>query len=166
MISQKPEATNGNGCMIKVGTTGTIGSLMTRELEFMKEAPHASSSTQKKPQSPPVSVPCGSTPRKSQLKRNSTNESSSSSGSTTSSNGNTGHNKNPTNAQKPKHHPRKNVHRVPMLGSEDVNADKTNNRDEKRPNSYIVEVVDLKCTNPMTSRLKKLGFSKLSESTA
>ncbi|KAM0943821.1 hypothetical protein DsansV1_C13g0126171 [Dioscorea sansibarensis] len=163
MISQKPEATNGNGYAIKVGATGTIGSLMSRELESMKEASQGSSSTQKKPQSPPVSVPCGSTPRKSQLRRNSTSDSSS---STSSGNSNTGLNKIPPSAQKPKQNPWKNGHRVPILGAEDVNADRMNNRDQKKPNSYIVEVVDLKCSNPMSSRLKKLGFSKLSESTA
>lgn len=166
MISQKPETTNGNGYAIKVGATGTIGSLMSRELESMKEGSQASSSTQKKPQSPPVSVPCGSTPRKTQLRRNSTSDSSSSSSSTCSSNSNTGLNKIPTNAQKPKQNPWKNGHRMPMLGADDVNADRMNNRDQKKPNSYIVEVVDLKCSNPMSSRLKKLGFSKLSESTA
>jgi hypothetical protein len=31
---------------------------------------------------------------------------------------------------------------------------------------YGVEVVDVKCGNPMSSRLRKLGFSKLSETFA
>ncbi|PKU65508.1 hypothetical protein MA16_Dca012230 [Dendrobium catenatum] len=54
---------------------------------------------------------------------------------------------------------------APILSNE-ANTDK--NTRTKRPwkkiHTYIVEAVDIKCNNPMSNRLKKLGFSKLSES--
>lgn len=48
-------------------------------------------------------------------------------------------------------------------------TDRTPNRNRiDRKGSYIVEVVDIQCGHPekawLTNRLKKLGFSKLSES--
>ncbi|CDY17278.1 BnaA10g09120D [Brassica napus] len=72
------------------------------------------------------------------------------------------------NARTPKGHNAKSTHQLPMLGSDNVSLQGTPKR-EKRMN--IVDIVDVKCgnpdrawANPITSRLKKLGFSKLNES--
>jgi hypothetical protein len=49
-----------------------------------------------------------------------------------------------------------------MLVDRSPNTEKA----KKKGNRYGVEVVDVKCSNPMSSRLRKLGFSKLSETFA
>lgn len=62
-----------------------------------------------------------------------------------------------------------------MLGSDNIALERTPTREktDKKLPINIVEVVDIKCgnsdtnrawTSPITSRLRKLGFSKLSES--
>ncbi|CAA6668719.1 unnamed protein product [Spirodela intermedia] len=136
------EAAKNNGERIQVGTTGTIGSLITRELESMKHIPPASAISDRKTQSGPVSVPCGATPKKVQPRRNPLNGNDSAQGLP------------------------KNGHKVPMLSSESTSAAGSTGQGKatKKGSSFLVEVVDLKCNNPMSSRLKKLGFSKLSES--
>ncbi|XP_009405620.2 uncharacterized protein LOC103988727 isoform X1 [Musa acuminata AAA Group] len=161
-MPQKEDATNDDGGSVKIGTTGTIGSLMTREIESMKQA---SSSAQRKQQTGPVSVPCGANPRKALQRRNQTNEY----GSTGSSSSGTGHThcSNHEDAQKSQHTPRKKGHRhAPILRSDDspTNRNMDTDKVEKKVHTYMVKVVDLKCGNPMSSRLKKLSFSKLSES--
>ncbi|OMO80604.1 hypothetical protein CCACVL1_12858 [Corchorus capsularis] len=164
---QKLEAIRGGGGSIKVGTTGTISALMTRELDSIKTAPRTPVSIKHKPQTVPVSVPCGSaTPKRLQLRR------SLDGGASTSGSSNNMSYKSPQTAQKSKSFP-KNIHQVPMLGSDNVPLDRTPSRQksDKKVVSNIVEVVDIKCGNPdrawaspITNRLKKLGFSKLSES--
>lgn len=148
------EAAKSNGEAIQVGTTGTIGSLMTRELESMKHMPPASVISDRKTQTAPVSVPCGATPKKVQPRRNPLNDSGSSSSS--------GHGNGHGHAQSLP----KNGHKVPMLSNESISAGRgaSQGKATKKGSSFMVEVVDLKCNNPMSSRLKKLGFSKLSES--
>lgn len=62
---------------------------------------------------------------------------------------------------------------MPMLGSDNITVDRTPRREKSdKKATNIMEIVDVKCgnpdrswTNPITSKLKKLGFSKLSEST-
>ncbi|KAK1308164.1 hypothetical protein QJS10_CPA09g01219 [Acorus calamus] len=67
-ISAIPEKTvvstlkmiNDGGISIRVGTIGTIGSLMTREMEIAIDSPRASTSSHhRRLQMAPVSVPCG-----------------------------------------------------------------------------------------------------------
>uniref|UniRef100_A0A1D1Z2W2 Uncharacterized protein n=1 Tax=Anthurium amnicola TaxID=1678845 RepID=A0A1D1Z2W2_9ARAE len=161
-MAQMVDVANSNGGTIKVGTTGTIGSLMTRELESIKDTPSVSEGSRKKTQTGPVSVPCGAAPKKIQPRRNSPNESGSYSGS---GNGNINRRK-VEDVQKPRNTTQRNGHKVPMLSSGNIIIDKNASRNKpgKKGSSYIVEIVDLKCGNPMSSRLKKLGFSKLSES--
>lgn len=61
---------------------------------------------------------------------------------------------------------------MPMLISDSITLDRTPSRGKNdKKASKIVEIVDVKCGNqerawasPITNRLKKLGFSKLSES--
>ncbi|XP_068668799.1 uncharacterized protein [Aristolochia californica] len=166
------EPIKGGGGSIKVGTSGTIGSLMTRELESLKNAPTL---PRKKPQPTTVSVPCGGSSAKiSQSRRNFPHEASSSNGSCSSNvNYNTNTEKDPVITQKTKSNLGKSVHSIPMLSSDGITTptERTpsrDKRDRKVPN--LVEVVDLKCghpdkawSSPIANRLKKLGFSKLSE---
>jgi hypothetical protein len=61
---------------------------------------------------------------------------------------------------------------MPMLGSDNSTLDRTPSREKSdKKATHIVEIVDIKCgnpdrawANPITNKLKKLGFSKLSES--
>ncbi|XP_062186337.1 uncharacterized protein LOC133889932 [Phragmites australis] len=154
------ELVHGEGGAIKVGTTGTIGSLMTRELETIKVAPQAATTRRLRRQSCPVSVPCGVSPRKIVLRNNSSNVSSSSRSRTDRASA--------EEACKPRRIARRQTFNSPMLHSDSVLVDRSPNADKakKKGNVYGVEVVDVKCSNPMSSRLRKLGFSKLSETFA
>ncbi|KAJ1389586.1 hypothetical protein SESBI_38204 [Sesbania bispinosa] len=166
-MAQTLEGIKGGGGSIKLGTTGTISSLMTRELDQISSVPHKQVASRSKPRTLAVSVPCGTTtPKRLQPRKSSDEASSSGSNKTTNR-------RNPGMSQKTKANGR-NTHRIPMLGSDSFSVDKSpvtvrQKNDKKIPN--IVEVVDIKCGNaekawatPLTSRLKKLGFSKLSES--
>lgn len=154
------ELVNGEGGAIKVGTTGTIGALMTRELEAIRIAPQGAATPRLRHQSSPVSVPCGASPRKIILRKSSSNVSSS--GSSSSNNGRTDR----VSAEEACK-PRRSSQR-PMLHSDTVLADRSPNieKAKKKGNVHGVEVVDVRCGNPMSSRLRKLGFSKLSETFA
>ncbi|XP_020224935.1 uncharacterized protein LOC109806828 [Cajanus cajan] len=166
-MAQRQEVIKGGEGSIKLGTTGTISSLMTRELDHISSAPKKQVPSRSKPQTLPVSVPCGSTTQKRLQPRKSSVEASSS-GSSKNTN-----RRGPGNGmpQKTKTNGR-NTQRIPMLGSDKCSVDRTpvrDKNDKKIPN--IVEIVDIKCGNadkawatPLASRLKKLGFSKLSES--
>jgi hypothetical protein len=67
----------------------------------------------------------------------------------------------------------KSTHHMPMFGSDSIILDRTPSRKKSdKKATKIVEIVDIRCgspdrtwANPITSKLKKLGFSKLSEST-
>jgi len=120
---------NGNGDQIKVGTTGTVSSLMSRELETVKQsgsAAQASSSSRKKLQEPPVSVPCGYSPRRTQPRRSTTNDPSSSSNCSNSGS------RSPADAQKTKPSPRRNEHRSPMLASAEPTLERNWRRRRRR----------------------------------
>ncbi|CAA2934228.1 uncharacterized protein LOC111397332 isoform X2 [Olea europaea var. sylvestris] len=156
---QKLEAIKGGGGSIKVGTTGKISALMSWELEsgkFSSQIPVSFGND-----SPPVSssVCSGdSTPRRPKSRM--------SVGEASSSNKN---HKAPEVTRK-RH---TGTHRIPMLKADNVPMDGTPVRQKpvkKRPG--MVEVVDITCgnpnstwVNPIRNRLKKLGFSKLTEST-
>lgn len=198
---QKLEQIKGGGGSIKIGATGTVATLMTRELDSMKQTSPKTPTTRPIRTTIPVSVDCGtssSTPRRTKPRKSSDEASSSSNVNNVrtpkSHNAKTthqlsmlgsdnvrtskGHNAKSIhqlsmlgsdNVRTPKgHHNTKSTHQLPMLGSENVSLQGTPRR-EKRMN--IVEIVDVKCgnpdrawANPITSRLKKLGFSKLNES--
>lgn len=157
------EAIKCGGGSIKVGSTGTIGTLMSRELESTKSGPQT---PRKKSPTVSILVPSDATTPKILKPRTSLDEASSSSSSSIV-------NKKSTEiARKTKHYNRK-THQIPMLDSDNISLDGSTpirDKPDKR-GSYIVEVVDIKCgnqdrtwTSPITNRLKKLGFSKLSES--
>ncbi|XP_004491362.1 uncharacterized protein [Cicer arietinum] len=176
-MAQTLEGMKGKGGSIKLGTTGTISSLMTRELDQNSSVSHKQkvSSRTTKPRTLPVSVPCSSntgtsaTSKRLQPRKSSDEASGSGSGSSK----NTNHRSHVMSQKTKANSSRNNTHRIPMLGSADnFSVERTPIReknDKKKTN--IVEVVDIKCgnaekawTTPLTSRLKKLGFSKLSES--
>lgn len=171
---QKLEAIKGGGGSIKVGTTGTISSLMTRELDTIKSAPQTPVSFRHKPQTIPISVACGSVTPKKLQQRKSFDHGASTSGSGSSNSNIMKYESTHQTAQKVKSI-HKNIHQVPMLGSNNnIALERTASRqkNDKKVVSNIVEVVDIKCgnpdkawANPITNRLKKLGgFSKLSDS--
>ncbi|XP_050218051.1 uncharacterized protein LOC126668878 [Mercurialis annua] len=160
---QKLEAMKGGGGSIRVGTTGKISALMTRELESIKTAPQTSLSHQDRPKTVPVSVPCSTSTPKRQA-RKSLDEASSSGSSSTMNR------RSPETPRKVKSYG-KTTHRIPMLRSENVTLDRTPSREKTNKKLNIVEVVDIRCghpdkawASPITSKLKKLSFSKLSQS--
>ncbi|XP_076886404.1 uncharacterized protein LOC143536256 [Bidens hawaiensis] len=133
---QSLEAIKGGGGSIKVGTTGTINALMTRELQLGKVG---SSSA--------VPLP---------------NEASTSSSG--DSNGNMMNGKHTGVDQKAKSHHARRDSRNPFLRSDSVPVDEngtSNRRKNAKKGSCLVEIVDVKRGVP--NRLKKLTFSKLSE---
>ncbi|CAK9175515.1 unnamed protein product [Ilex paraguariensis] len=161
---QTLEAVKGGGGSIKVGTTGTISALMSRELGSMKSATCTSSTSTDKSPTASGLTPSGATTPKKLKHRTLVDEASSSNGS------NSINHKSPEKVRKTKHYPK--THHIPMLGSDNISVDGTPIRGKPdKKGSNIVEVVDIKCRNqdrtwvtPLTNRLKKLSFSKLSES--
>uniref|UniRef100_A0A803LYE8 Uncharacterized protein n=1 Tax=Chenopodium quinoa TaxID=63459 RepID=A0A803LYE8_CHEQI len=158
------EAIRGGGGSVKVGTIGTIGSLMTREIESS---------------SPRTSVPAvrGNGPLKPRKKTKVQNLSTTTprrpkqktpfedvGKNSTVSQGTSKRSLDPSG----KTRSRKRSYHIPMLGSENIHLDKTPIRDKPtKKGSTIVDIVDIHCGNPggsISNRLKKLNFSKLSQS--
>ncbi|KAG8099847.1 hypothetical protein GUJ93_ZPchr0013g37718 [Zizania palustris] len=173
------ELANGEAGAVKVGTTGTIGSLMTRELEAVRGTPPppqvgavktTTTATRLRRQSSPVSVPCGASPRKIiSLRKSSSNVSSASGGGRTdrvSAEEEAACNCKPRRSSQRSTNPSS-----PMLRSDGVLVDRSVKAKKKaaaacRLGGGGVQVVDVRCGNPMSSRLRRLGFSKLSETFA
>ncbi|XP_047969288.1 uncharacterized protein LOC125213000 [Salvia hispanica] len=152
-MAQKLEAIRGGGGSIKVGTTGTISSLMSRELESAKSASQLPCLC--------TSVPASTvdaTPRR--LKQGTSADEASSSSSGT---GTFGNHKDPDNSRR-KH----GTPQIPMLTAyDDTSVDGTPIRKKgSKKGQGMVEIVDIKCRNPIAHRLKKLSFSKLPDSNA
>ncbi|KAK4804425.1 hypothetical protein SAY86_004242 [Trapa natans] len=159
---QPHESTRGGGGPVKVGTKGTISALMTRELESLKSAPKAPISPRNKHQTVAVSVPCkASSAKRSQLRKSLDVASSNHVTNGHSAEG----------SRKNKDY--KNNCLVPILAARDLtllDGIPLKGKPERRGRN-IVEVVDIRCGNnpdrvrasPVT-KLKKLGFSKLSQS--
>ncbi|KAI3466230.1 hypothetical protein Pfo_022893 [Paulownia fortunei] len=161
-MAQTLEAIRGGGGSIKVGTTGTISALMSRELESTKSASKVPSLCTS------VSVSAGGiTPRRLKPRTSADEASSSSSSSSSSFKNHMG----PETMRRTKHHTG-STHQIPMLTAGDVSIDGTPIREKPvKKGSGVVEIVDIKCgnsdktwVNPITHHLKKLGFSKLSDS--
>lgn len=136
---QTLEAIRGGGGSIKVGTTGKISALMSREIESIKTTSKA----------PPQS-------------RTSVDEASSSGTTDVKSV------KGAEAIKKIKNHGGR-TNQIPMLAADNISLQGTPVR--QKPVRKGVEIVDIKCgnpdktwTNPIANRLKKLGFSKLSDS--
>lgn len=153
---QTLEAIRGGGGSVKVGTTGTISALMSRELESTSSAHKAA------PKLTSDSVPTLETTPRRLKPRSLVDEASSSSSGIAKSKG-------PETARKTKPYTGRS-HQAPMLRADSVSIDGT----PIRPKPVkIVEIVDIRCgnpdkawVNPISNRLKKLGFSKLSESSS
>ncbi|XP_043690610.1 uncharacterized protein LOC122641440 isoform X1 [Telopea speciosissima] len=150
------------GGSVRIGATGTISSLMGRELASVKRSPQSPKSSLRKSPTIPVSVPCVS--RTKRQSRTVVDEAS-----TRGSSSNHG---GPGSTRKARSSIRNKAHSVPMLGSDDIVIDNSHNRKKTdKKGSYIVEVVDLKCgsherawSNSITHQFRKLSFSKLSQS--
>ncbi|KAK4420750.1 hypothetical protein Salat_2025500 [Sesamum alatum] len=155
---QALEAIKGGGGSIKVGTTGTVSALMSRELE-------SSNSESKMPSlCPSVSGSVADTTPRGEKPGTSAGEVGSSSRSSTSSCKN---HKGPESARRRKHH--SGSSQTPMLTDDDISVDGTPPIRQKpvKKGMSAVAIVDIKCgnpVNPITNRLKKLGFSKSSNS--
>lgn len=144
IMVQTSEAIRGGGGSVKVGTTGKISALISRELESTKSSPnvpwlHTSL---------PVTI-VDTTPK-------------------ASSSSSFKNRKGLENIRRTKHYTG-STHHIPMLTSDDTSVDGTPTRRQKpiKRIPSLVEIVDIKCgdsVNPITHRLRKLGFSKLSES--
>lgn len=96
---QTLEAIKGGGGSIKVGTIGTISSLMLNELESMKHAPRMAVSSRDKSSASTILAPGGVTSPKRLRPRSSANEAS--------SNRSSNINRNPEFVRKAKHYTRK-----------------------------------------------------------
>lgn len=185
-MNRKLGEINRGGSSIRIGSIGTISSLMSKELET------SSSSSQRNPQSAPVSVSCGERTFKLRKSVDEVQKTGTRSNKTKQ--------RSPENTRGPhqdrisvlglatpkpqkqkvsmeearssrrspefnwKTRSHKITHHVPMLESED----KTIKRDKAVAwKVNLVEVVDTNCGIPagtLSSRLKKLGFAKLSQS--
>ncbi|KAF3332939.1 hypothetical protein FCM35_KLT02516 [Carex littledalei] len=154
MPREADQETSKGDASIKVGSTGTVGALMSRELgNTTKNLTQAktssfSSTDQRKSQTSPVAVPCGGMGMLNRkMQRNKTM---------------------PIKEKPRVINPGKSS-QVPILHSNDIITERSTSMIDKSKkkgqNCNFVQVVDLTCGgNPMSSRLRKLGFSKLSES--
>lgn len=164
---QKLHTMKGGGGSIKVGATGTISSLMMRELETMRSGPQKSVTSKNKSSSATTTVSSAASVSKRLQQSKSFDE---------VNNGrryNSVNNISFGNSHKTTKVGSRDVHRMPMLGSNDIYRDGNSYR-EKPERKGLVAIVDVKCNNPdrswasrpLSSRLRKLGFSKLSETFA
>ncbi|KAK9057048.1 hypothetical protein SSX86_024414 [Deinandra increscens subsp. villosa] len=156
IMAQTLEAIKGGGGSIKVGTIGTINALMSRELQSVK-------------------VPSNevATDTTSKAKVQADEASTSSSNNNNNNNNNTISEKHTIVDPKSKHHHARKDSRNPFLRSDSASTDgngTSNKRKNEKKTSCMVDIVDVKCgvpdktwANPITNRLKKLTFSKLSE---
>ncbi|CAN4097194.1 unnamed protein product [Withania somnifera] len=163
-MAQTLEATKVGGKSIKVGTTGKVSALMSRELDSKKPSSQAPASSRNK--SPTVcGFIAGSATSPKRMKPRTSGDEATSSGTSKQNN------KSPESFRKAKHNSRK-THQIPILESENISVDGTPiSKKPDRKGHYMVEIVDVKCrsmdgtwTNPIKNSLKKLGFTKLSES--
>lgn len=147
MIRAEDELTNAHRGSIEIGVTGTIGSLISRELESIGNSPLFS---RKEHQTSPSLVHYTAISKKPIKKKALQNDF----GSSSSSNYN--------------HERRRSVRcngiEVPILRVDTVYTERNSNVDAggKKHRVYAAEVVDVKCSNLFTRRPRKIGFAKLS----
>ncbi|KAL7592182.1 hypothetical protein Lser_V15G35318 [Lactuca serriola] len=155
-MAQTLEAIKGGGGSIKVGTTGTINALMSRELQSVKVP--SPKTTLEQPNNAAMDS-------KLKPKVQTEEATASCSGGTTTNEKETG-----GGSRKPKHHHARTASRNPFLRSDSGDGNGTSGRKKNdKKASCIVEIVDVKCgvpdkswANPITNKFKKLSFSKLS----
>ncbi|XP_020095442.1 uncharacterized protein LOC109715064 [Ananas comosus] len=156
MLRADEELMNADEGSIEVGTTGTIGSLISRELDTVKHPPFS----RKKHQTSPILVHYSAISKKPIKKQTPQNDFSSSSSSSSNSNSSSNNN----------HKPRRSVRcdgsQVPILRVDEIYAERNSNVDVggSKQRVYAVEMVDVKCDNLFIRRHRKIGFAKLSGS--
>lgn len=163
---QTLEAIKGGGGSIKVGSTGTISVLMSRELESSNSASQMPDTRRNNSFPAFVTSPTDETSSRKLKSKTLVNEATSSDTSSVN-------HKVPETKTRKKHYMGK-TRQIPMLEADNISIDGTPIRPKPtKKGSGMVEIVDIKCGNPdrtwaspITNRLKKLSFSKLSENTA
>lgn len=162
---QTLESIRGGGGSIKVGTTGTISALMSRELDPKPSASTTSvSCSYRSPCVCSFAAGDATSPRRTKP-RTSIDKASSSSWASEDY-------KNDSEIVRKAKHYNCRTPQIPILESENISVDGTPIKEKPdRKGPMLVEIVDIKCgslektrAKPMKNRLKKLGFSKLSES--
>ncbi|KAL8088074.1 hypothetical protein AgCh_038005 [Apium graveolens] len=141
---------------IKVGATGQVSTLMTRELDDLARSSSNHVSRKKNTQSFPVAVSCGESRKQTIYNPANTMRSTDQ--------------RTEAKIQRKTHNMRHTIYDIPMSASKIVRVHRKSVKDEKiRP--QIVEVVDLKCGTSLkkawssrTSNNGKLKFSRLSAS--
>ncbi|CAH9134855.1 unnamed protein product [Cuscuta epithymum] len=155
---QTLEAIKGGGGSMKVGTTGTISALVSKELDCVKPSLKTPAGPiKKKPPSICSFVAGAATSPKRMRPKTSSSLNETISGNDSNS---------PEAARKVKNYTRK-THEIPILESGHLSVDETTTPvrvNGVRRGSRIVEIVDLKCGNreKQWPTLKKFSFSKLS----
>ncbi|CAH9102542.1 unnamed protein product [Cuscuta europaea] len=152
---QTLEEIKGGGGSMKVGTTGTISALVSKELDGVK--PSVAGPIKKKPPSICSFVAGAATSPKRMRPKTSSSINETISGNDSNS---------PEVGRKVKNYTRK-THEIPILESGRLSVDETTTPIREkgvRRGSRIVEIVDLKCGNreKQWPTLKKFSFSKLS----
>ncbi|KGN57999.1 uncharacterized protein LOC101215948 [Cucumis sativus] len=167
---QKLQPIKGGGGSVKVGATGTISSLMMRELESMRSASKKPVTSKNKSSSAATTTTVSSAasiPKRLGQSKSFVEVSDRRYNSVNNRSFGNSHNATKTGSR--------DVHRMPMLSSNDVYTDGNSYREKpERKGLRAVAIVDVKCNNPdrawasrpLSSRLRKLGFSKLSETFA
>ncbi|VFQ82550.1 unnamed protein product [Cuscuta campestris] len=160
------EAIQGGGGSMKVGTTGTISSLVSKELDGVKSSPQTAAGPVRKKLPPPsiCSFVAGSATSPTKRMTPKTPPLSSSNEAITGKDHDS-----PEVTRKTKNYTR-NTHEIPILESESCSVDETPVRQKgARKGSRIAEIVDIKCgscekrwASPVKNPLKKFSFSKLS----
>lgn len=160
------ETIQGGGGSMKVGTTGTISSLVSKELDGVKSSPQTAEGPIRKKPPPSICsfvVGAATSPTKRMIPK--TPQPSSSSNEAISGEDHDS----PEVTRKTKNYTR-NTHEIPILESESCSVDETPIRQKSvRKGSRIAEIVDIKCgscekrwASPVKNPLKKFSFSKLS----
>ncbi|XP_049343449.1 uncharacterized protein LOC125807750 [Solanum verrucosum] len=162
---QTLESIRGGGGSIKVGTTGTISALMSRELDSKPSA--STTSVSRRYRSPTVcSFAAGDATSPKRTKPRTSIDKASCSWASED------HKNDSEIVRKAKQYYNCRTPQIPMLKSENISVDGTPIRKKPdRKGLALVEIVDIKCgssgkthANLMKNSLKKNSFSKLSES--
>ncbi|XP_019193619.1 PREDICTED: uncharacterized protein LOC109187764 [Ipomoea nil] len=155
---QTLEEIKGGGGSIRVGTTGTISALMSRELDSIKPASQTPETSRNKPPSVCAFVVGDATsPKRLKSRTVSSDEASSSA-------------RNDETVCKTTKNYHRRTHQIPILEVSSVDGTTPVRQKVEKKGAYMVEIVDIKCGsvekawgNPIKNRIKKLGFSKLSD---
>lgn len=157
-MSHKQDNIRSKPGSIKVGATGKVSTLMTRELDDLESSSSNHMSRKRNSQSFPVTVCCGESRRQTLY-----NPSNTTTGSTNQ--------RTEAKIQRKMQNMRRTGYDIPMSASEHVSLHRMSAKYEKRRPQFV-EVVNLKCGTSLkkawssrTSNNGKVKFSRLSAST-